>query len=305
MIDWAIKRTKQVRFLWRKVRLRVLTSLLTLALFLALCWTLFPIWWAFALSIKRPPDFFTAKTLPFIQFNPTLTNWQDEWQAFGDPAGLGRGLLGSLIVATTTSALSLELGGLAAVGLRHRRRLPTALVGLLLLPRIFPPVVIALPFAGLMQRVNLTDTWLALVIAHTTLTLPLALLVLYSASLELPDELLEAAQLDGCGTLGLVRWIIAPLILPALLATGALCFAQSWNEYLFALMNVQQRAQTAPLSIAALLTKDGIEFTYVGSHLILVMVPPLLLALVARRYLVRGLSFGLLQDEVAGPAQPK
>ena len=61
-------------------------------------------------------------------------------------------------------------------------------------------------------------------------------------------------------------------------------------------MNVQQRAHTAPLTIAGLITKDGIEWTYVGSHMVLVILPPLILAIVARRYIVRGLSLGTLRD---------
>ena len=62
-------------------------------------------------------------------------------------------------------------------------------------------------------------------------------------------------------------------------------------------MNVQQHAQTAPLAVASLLNKDGIEFEYVGSHLVMVIVPPLLLALLARRYVVRGLTLGAVNDD--------
>ena len=64
-------------------------------------------------------------------------------------------------------------------------------------------------------------------------------------------------------------------------------------------MNVQQQAQTAPLAIASLVNKDGIEFEYVGSHLLMVMLPPLLLAFLARRYIVRGLSLGTFKDEIS------
>lgn len=267
---------------------------------LALVWTLFPLWWAFALSIKRPPDFFTAKALPFLQFQPTLNNWWVEWRSLGDPAGLGHGLLNSLVIATLASSLSLALGVLAAFGLllaRRTRRVVWPLVGLFLLPRILPPVIIVIPFTLLMDRLGLTDTLLALIIAHTTLTLPLAILILYSTMIELPPQLMDAARVDGCSLFEALRLVIVPLLSPALLATGALCFAQSWNEFIYALMNVQQHAQTAPLAIAALLTKDGIEFEYVGSHLFMVVLPPVLLALLARRYIVRGLSLGVLKDE--------
>ncbi|HEX9371337.1 MAG TPA: carbohydrate ABC transporter permease [Roseiflexaceae bacterium] len=273
------------------------------AVALALLWTLFPIWWAFALSIKRPPDFFTARILPFVQFRPTLDNWRAEWRALGDPAGLGRGLANSTLVAGGTAVVSIALGLPAAFGLALARRARHAiwpLIALFLLPRILPPVVTALPFAALVQWLGLSDTALALVVADTTFALPLVVLVLLVAIADLPTEMLDAAQIDGCDLPRALSLIVVPLLAPVLLSCGALCFAQSWNEFLYALLNVQQRAQTAPLAVAALLNKDGIEFEYVGSHLLLVTLPPLLLALAARRSLVRGLSLGTLDD----PAHP-
>ncbi len=264
-----------------------------------LIWTLFPLWWALALSIKQPQDFFTAKFIPFWQFRPTLDNWRAEWIWFDDPAGLGRGLANSALVAAATALISLVLGGLAAFGLILRRYngLPVwRLVTLILLPRVLTPIIWALPFSLLMVRFHLQDTRLALIFAHTTLTLPLAVLILHSAMKDIPMELLDAARVDGANWLTALGRIVAPLLAPAALATGALCIVQSWNEFLFALMNVQQRAQTAPLAIASLITKDGIEFKFVGAHLVMVMLPPLLLALAAQQVIVRGLSLGALTD---------
>jgi multiple sugar transport system permease protein len=272
----------------------------TFLLGLVLLWVLFPLWWAFVLSIKDSADFFTAKTVPFVQFRPTLANWRAEWQAFADPAGMGHSLFNSLVVATATSCLSLALGGLAAFGLylrRNAQRSIRLIVGVLLFPRLMPTIVTAFPLSTQLGWLRLTDSLTALVIAHTTVGLALATLILYSAMLEMPPEVVGAAQLDGCSLFNVLRWIILPQLGPVLAAAGALVFAQSWNEFLFAVTNVQLRAQTAPLAIAALLNKDGIEFEYVGSHLLLVLLPPLVLALLAQRYLVRGLSLGTLQDD--------
>jgi multiple sugar transport system permease protein len=269
------------------------------AMGLALLWTLFPIWWAFALSIKHPPDFFTARALPFVQFQPTLDNWRAEWRALGDPAGLGRGLANSMIVAGAASATSLALGGLAAFGLALRNQSSRPVwpfFACLLLPRVLPPIVSALPFAIIMRWLGMDDTIPALVIAHTTMALPLATLILYGAIADLPAELLSAAQIDGCGLLETLALVVAPQLGPALLASAALCFAQSWNEFLYALLNVQQRAQTAPLAIAALLNKDGVEFEYVGSHLLMVLLPPLIVTLLSQRYVVHMLALGIAGD---------
>lgn len=269
-----------------------------LLLLLVLGWTLFPLWWAVALSLKQPQDFFTAKTLPFLQFQPTLANWRGEWQAFWDPAGLGHGLVNSLGVALLVSGLSLLLGGLAAFGLRLQRRSRRRLwpwLAWLLWPRIVPPVVMVIPFSLLIRSLHIEDSLTALVLSYTGFTLPLAALLLFSVMLEVPNDLLDAALVEGCDWFTAFWLVVTPLCAPMYLAAGALCFAQSWNEFLFAVTNVQQHAQTAPLAVASLLNKDGVEFAYVGSHLLLVMAPPILLALLARRLIVRGLALGMVK----------
>ena len=89
-------------------------SLVYLVLLLALAWTFFPFWCALVLSIKYEGDFFQPKYIPFVQFQPTLKHWLLEWRTFGEPYGLGRALLNSLIVGTLTTVVSLTLGSLVA-----------------------------------------------------------------------------------------------------------------------------------------------------------------------------------------------
>jgi multiple sugar transport system permease protein len=78
------------------------------------------------------------------------------------------------------------------------------------------------------------------------------------------------------------------------LTAGTLAFALSWNDYLFAVTNHEKHAATAPLAIAALEARDGVQFEYVGSHLVLVLLPPLVLAVLSRRFIVRGLTMGAI-----------
>jgi ABC-type glycerol-3-phosphate transport system permease component len=127
-------------------------------------------------------------------------------------------------------------------------------------------------------------------IAHSTLALPLTVLLLYAALREVPRSLAEAAQLDGAGWGRIWLQIFLPLVRPVAFAAGVLAFAASWNEYLYAVTNHELHASTAPLAIDALEARDGVQFEYVGSHLVLP--PPLVLVLLARRHLVRGLTMG-------------
>ena len=268
-------------------------------LVLVLVWTFFPLYCALVLSIKQPGDFFTSKYIPFLQFRPTLAHWLSEWHSLGNPAGLGHGMLNSMIVATLVTGLTLVLGTVTAYGLWQvgggfHRLWP--LLALFLLPRFVPPAVLVIPFAFGIHWSGLTDTVWPVVIAHTTLTLPLVVLFLFSGMTEIPDEIMDAARLDGCRELDVLRRVVVPLMSPMLTAVAVLCLAASWNEFLFALINAQQHMWTAPLSIASLITKDGIEFEYVGSHLLLVLLPPMLLVLLARRFVVRALSLGLVRD---------
>ena len=264
--------------------------LVWLVLGLLLVWTLFPIAWALALSIKPPQDFFTAAWLPFVHFSPTLDHWRTEWHSFGDPAGMGRSLGGSILVAVAAGLLSTVLGGLAAYDLHLRRRSGRAVAAVafvLLLPRLVPPIIVAMPLMAILAQIGLGDSYPALVIANTSLGLPLAALILFVALAQLPEDILAAAHLDGCSGFGAFRYVVLPLLRPAAAASFLLCAAQSWNEFLYALLNVQHHAQVVTLAVAALLTKDGVEFDYVGSHLVLVLLPPLLMILVTQLVIAR------------------
>jgi ABC-type glycerol-3-phosphate transport system permease component len=90
----------------RHLRARLDSGLMYLVVAITLLWTVFPFWSAFTLSIKHRGDFFTPKFFPFIQFQPTLENWRAEFREFGNPSGLGFGLLNSVLVALLTSGLS-------------------------------------------------------------------------------------------------------------------------------------------------------------------------------------------------------
>ena len=267
-------------------------------------WCLFPLWWALINSFKPANRLYGAQVLPFVQFQPTLSVWETEWRTFFLDIGFAHGLSNSLFIGVIAAGLSLVLGLPAALGLvLHRRdqRPVWPFVVLFLLPRVIPPVVLVGPFPMIMRQVGLADTWLALVIAHTTLALPLSTLLLASAVSEVPFDLLEAAQLDGQTWPGILWQMVMPLIWPALLAAGTLAFALSWNEFLFAVSNNVTQTVTAPVTVSFLISKDGPEMELVSSHLVLVLLPPLLVVLLAQRYLVRGLTFGAVRDEGGHP----
>jgi multiple sugar transport system permease protein len=262
---------------------------------LVVLWLVFPFWWAFVLSLAPPIDQHAAVVLPFIQFTPTLDHWRYEWANAFIQDGMAWAIFNSVEVGLLTAAIAAALGLLAAVGAQRLWGgwLPTwPFLGLVLLPRVLPPVTMVVPFAAMLHWLQLDDTRWALVLYDVGLTLPLAILILTSAVRDVPADLFDAAQLDGASMWTAARTVAAPLVAPALVAVGALAFAASWNDYLFAITNHAQRMITPVVAVALLEDKDGVQFEHVASHLVLIIGPPLGMALLAQRYVVRGLSLG-------------
>jgi multiple sugar transport system permease protein len=277
-------------------RHRIIPRIATwVAICVALVWTLFPIWWAAVYSIRPTSSGYRTQLLPFLDFRPTLEHWRWEWTNRFEVTGLYYGLRNSLIVGMGTAACALILGLLAAVGLRAFRQAdiePKGLVGLLLLPRIAPVVVLLTPLVLLSTALQVSDTLLGLVAVHTCLALPVAVLVIDSAVREIPADIIHAAVLDGASTLEVLRRMVIPLTAPVLGAVGILSFALSWNEFMLAVTNAYRNATTATISIAFLDQRDGIDFEHVGSHMVLIIALPLVLSLLTQRVLVRGLALG-------------
>jgi len=259
-------------------------------------WSVFPFWWAATYALKRPANLYDGTVLPILQFLPTGEHWRAEWDALLARDGLGQAMLTGVEVGLGVVAVSLALGLLAAVGLlrlgRTDRRLALAALGLLVVPRLLLPSAVVAPFFLLGRATGLHDTMPWLVAMQSTLALPFAAVILQQAAGEIPHDLLEAAQLDGASWPRIALQVMLPLLAPALVASGVVAFATSWNEFLYATVNHAQRVLTPPVAIMLLEDRDGIPFAHVGSHLTMVILPPVLLTLFAQRYIVRGLSLG-------------
>ncbi len=261
---------------------------------LALFLVLFPFYWAFLNSIKRPEETFQPTWIPFLQFQPTLEHWRSQ---LATPK-IRHALLNSAIISIGAATLALALGTLAAYALaRFRFNRPSngALTTWFLSQRVLPPVMFVTPFFLLMREFGLLDSVLALVLLNATFTLPFAVIILSQTFRELPRELEEAAWVDGASHLQSFLSIVLPLALPGLAATWVICMAFSWNEFLFALSLTSKSAIPMPVIIAGAEHTRGVQFWFVGVNVLLTMLVPIALALLAQRYIIRGLTLGALK----------
>ncbi len=261
---------------------------------LALFLVLFPFYWAFLNSIKRPEETFQPTWIPFLQFQPTLEHWRSQ---LATPE-IRHALLNSAIISIGAATLALALGTLAAYALaRFRFNRPSngALTTWFLSQRVLPPVMFVTPFFLLMRQFGLLDSVWALVLLNATFTLPFAVIILSQTFRELPRELEEAALVDGASYFQSFFWIVLPLALPGLAATWVICMAFSWNEFLFALSLTSKSAIPMPVIIAGAEHTRGVEFWFVGVRVMLTMMVPVILAILAQRYVIRGLTLGAVK----------
>lgn len=266
----------------------------TIIVVIALFWVAFPFYWAFINSIKKPAETFRPTWVPYVQFLPTLEHWTSELAI----PETRHAVLNSTMIAIGAATLATVLGTLAAYALARfsfTRPNNGFFTTWFLSQRIMPPVLFVIPFFLIMRTVNLLDTVWGLILLNATFTLPLPVIILSQMFRELPIELEDAARVDGASRLQAFFQVALPLVAPGLVAAWILCLAFSWNEFLFALSLTNKSAIPMPVIIAGAEHTRGVQFHYVGVRVLLTMLPPTILALLAQRYIVRGLTLGAVK----------
>ncbi|NIO70025.1 MAG: ABC transporter permease subunit, partial [Anaerolineae bacterium] len=144
------------------------------------------------------------------------------------------------------TAIAITLGTLAGYGLasfRFERWKNKDITMWFLSQRFLPPMVTVIPFFLVMKSLDLLDTQLALILVNATFTMPFAVLIMRDVFKELPEELEESAWVDGASRFQSLWHIALPLAAPAAAAAAVICFAFSWNEFIFALILTLKNAQ--------------------------------------------------------------
>ena len=257
---------------------------------------LFPIYWSLSNSLRDPLDTFTVTGLgfPWINFHPTLKNWIEQ----ATTPETVHALENSTVIALGAAALALCLGTPAAYALaRFRFRLmPNRDITVWFLSqRVLPPVASVVPFYLIMRAVGLLDTRTALILLNATFILPFVVVIVRQTFLDLPVELEESALVDGASHWAAFWRIALPLAAPSIAATGLILFAFTWNEFIFALTIGSREALTVPVHITGAIDARGVQFWFMGVRATIAILPPVAIALLAQRYIVRGLTLGAVK----------
>ena len=203
----------------------------------------------------------------------------------------------SVYVAGATTVITISLSVLAGYALaRLRIKYKGLLMGSLLLISMFPQISIAGPVWRILEGLGWLNSYQGLIIPYVTLTLPLGVWILTSFFSELPQELEDAARIDGCGHLQTLLRIMVPLAAPGVFTAAILIFIYAWNEFFFALLIMtRQTVQTLPVGIALFQGQFTLPWGEIAAASTVATVPLVLIVLLFQKQIVRGLSSGAIK----------
>lgn len=249
-----------------------------------------PIAWMVLTALKTRAQAFSTGSEFF--FTPTLENFRS---VFTESA-YGYSLITSIQTAGFSTIAALILGaGIAYPMARYPFRGQQHLALWILSLRIIPPIVTIIPLFLLIRALGLTGDLSALIVVYTFMNLPITVWLLRGFFADVPKETEEAAMVDGLGGLRIFWKITLPLSLPGVVATGLLAFVFAWNEFLFANILTGAGTRTATVGLTEFVTPVSIEWTRIMAAGTIVVLPVWVAALLAQRYLVRGLTLGAVK----------
>jgi multiple sugar transport system permease protein len=258
-----------------------------LALLLVMAFFMTPILWT-AITAIKPTELISAHPIVWL-FRPTL----DHFRVIFFEDNIVAPLINSTIIATFSTVGVLVTAAPASYALsRFRVPFGQQLASYFLSARMAPPVTVVLPLFLIFRNLSLIDTHPALIAAYVTVNMPFAIWMIKGFFDEIPRELDEAALLDGCSRFHAFVRIVLPLAAPGLAATAIISFIFSWNEFLFAILLTNFHARTLPVAASALMTDRMVLWGELCATAIIIYTPVMLFAMLVRRYLIKGFTFG-------------
>jgi ABC-type glycerol-3-phosphate transport system permease component len=270
--------------------------LLRLALYLAMTAltiaVLFPILWMASSSFKPQSELF-ARDMKILPVNWTLENYRNVWSGTSFPTYF----YNSFKIAVISTASSVFIGmyaGYAIARINFRGRYAFGM--LMLIAQMFPSILLVIPTFIIMQKVGLLNTHIALIICYTAFSLPFTIWLLRGFFESIPEELEDAAAVDGAGILTTFHRIILPLAGPGLAAVTIFSFIRSWNEFLFALVFLQSRTLfTMPIGLASFQEEYTFRWDLIMAGASIITLPVLLFFLLMQKFIVQGLLGGAVK----------
>lgn len=258
---------------------------LTLGVFVSVM----PVVWLVLTSFRPLVDIFRFEP----QWIPRTLNLNNYVAVFRS-IDLSKYLSNTMVVSLAVTFLCLVIGSLAGYALaRYRFKALRAVQGVFLIGRMLPIITALVPLFLIIAAVNLLDTFIALILVHAAFKLPVTIWLMQAYVSTIPQELEEAARLDGCSTMQLLLRVTGPLVLPGIAAAGIIAFLFTWNDLVIALV-IASSQKTQPMSVGLtnFFLEHGIDWGPMSAAAVIMVIPALIFAFFAQRYLIQGLTAG-------------
>lgn len=253
---------------------------------------IFPFYWEFITSIKKPDEIFGSFTR-FWPKHSTLESYKLVFTA----RPFGKFLWNSFVISSLTTIVAIVFASFAAYAIaRLKFKGKSIILGLVLAVSMFPQISTISPIYMFMKAMGLRDTYIGLIIPYTTFALPLAIWNLTTFFKEIPFSLEEAARIDGASPMQTFARIIVPLAAPGTFTTAILVFIAAWNEFLFALtINTKDIRKTVPVAITMFQGQYTIPWGETAAATVIVTIPLIILVLLFQKRIVAGLTSGAVK----------
>ncbi|AHG48581.1 ABC transporter permease (plasmid) [Rhizobium leguminosarum bv. trifolii CB782] len=257
-----------------------------------LCFALFPLFWLLKISVTPDQLVYTEGTslwpsaTTFGNFGKVI--FQTDFLVF-----FRNSLFVSLSTAVVTTLIAAASGYAFSRFDFHGKRI---VIGLMLLTQMFPVVMLIAPIFRIMASVGLLNSLSSLILVYTAFNVPFATFLMQSFFDGIPNDLEEAAMMDGCTRFQALRKVILPLTLPGIGATLGFVFTAAWSEVLFALMLIRSdEKMTFPVGLLTFVSKFSVDWGQMMAAGMLALIPSCLFFVFIQRYLVQGLTSGAVK----------
>jgi multiple sugar transport system permease protein len=268
---------------------RLQTAVAYTFLGLLLLLVLFPFYWMTVTSFKTEDQMRSLVSMfwpsPFVVENYTQLLTKTDFAIW---------FRNSAFVAVSSTLVATAIGTLGAYALARLRFLGRAfLSSATLITYLVPPSILFIPLYAQIRTMGLADSLAGLIAAYPSFTVPFVTWLLMGYFGSIPEELEEAAMIDGATRFGAFRRIILPLAAPGVLAAGLFAFTQAWNEFLYALVFISDvKQRTLPVGLSTFITGDVYGWGYLMAGAVLTTLPVILVYTYLQRYMVEGLTAG-------------
>ena len=256
---------------------------------LLLVFVLFPFYWMTVTSFKTEDQMRSLVSMfwpsPFVVENYTQLLTKTDFAIW---------YRNSAFVAVSSTLVATAIGTVGAYALARLRFLGRAfLSSATLITYLVPPSILFIPLYAQIRTMGLADSLAGLIAAYPSFTVPFVTWLLMGYFGSIPEELEEAAMIDGATRFGAFRRIILPLAAPGVLAAGLFAFTQAWNEFLYALVFISDvKQRTLPVGLSTFITGDVYGWGYLMAGAVLTTLPVILVYTYLQRYMVEGLTAG-------------